>query len=214
MPKSEKRSALLPRSRAAIESRADGDAPVLISGYGAVYYNSLDPESEYRVDYDLVERFRPGCFDKFLASDRDCFCAPFHDERRVLGRRSRLLTLSSDAKGLRYSVPYDSEDPDHVTIGAKIRRGDVSGASISFAAIAEEWRRDEVNQIVIREVIEAELLHVGPVVGEAYAGTTAEIRTDAGGNWNMLQERKAAFLAAESQGVDELLFELDYLLLP
>lgn len=213
MTKRETRVALIPRNRAAIETRAEGDAPVLIAGYGAVYFDPKDPETEYRVDYDLVERFRPGCFDKFLASDRDCYCAPFHDERRVLGRRSRLMQLTSDQRGLRYSVPFDTTDPDHMAIAAKIRRGDVSGSSISFAAIAEEWRRDEENDRVIREVIEAELFHLGPVVGEAYAGTTAEIRTDGGGNWEMLQQRKAAFIAAEMQGHDALLYEIDYLLL-
>ncbi len=213
MPKSEKRVAIIPRNRARIESRAEGESPVLIAGYGAVYFNESDPETEYRVDYDLVERFRPGCFDAFLASDRDCYCAPFHDERRVLGRRSRLMTLASDERGLRYAVPLDATDPDHLSIAAKIRRGDVSGSSISFYAIAEEWRRDEGNERVIREVIEAELFHLGPVIGEAYGGTTAEIRTDGGTNWEMLQQRKAAFLAAESAGHDALMFELDCLLL-
>lgn len=189
----------------------DGDAPTLISGYGAVYYDAADPDTEYRIDTDMVERLRPGCFDAFLASDRDCFCAPFHDERRVLGRRSRMMTLASDARGLRYSVPYDGDDPDHQSIAAKIKRGDVSGSSFSFAAIAEEWRRDADTDMVIRELIEVEVFHLGPVVGEAYPGTTAEVR--GGGNWEMLQQRKAAFLASESAGHDAMIFEIDYLLL-
>lgn len=209
--KHEKRTAITPRVRAGIESRTEGETPILIAGYGAVYFNVNDPESEYPVCIDLVERLRPGCFDKFLASGRDCYCVPFHDERRVLGRRSRMLSLSSDDKGLRFSVPYDASDPDHVSIAAKIRRGDVSGSSIDFAVVAEEWRRDGDNDRVIREVIEAEVFHLGPVVGEAYSGTTAEIRT--AGNWEMLQQRKAAFLAAESAGHDALLIELDCLLL-
>lgn len=211
MTKNEKRTAFLSRANARIESRVDGEQPMLIAGYGAVYYRPEDPESEYRVDIDLVERLRPGCFDKFLASDRDCYCAPYHDERRTLGRRSRMMRLSSDEKGLRYSVPYDADDPDHVAIAAKLRRGDVSGSSVEFAVIAEEWRRDPDNDRVIREVIEAEIFHLGPVVGEAYSGTTAEIRSD--GNWQMLQDRKAAFLASEAAGHDAMIIEIDCLLL-
>jgi uncharacterized protein len=208
----ESRSALIPTKLAAFESRADGDVPTLIAGYGAVYYRDVDPGSQYLIDVDLVERLRPGCFDAFLASDRDCYCAPYHDENRILGRRSRLLKLASDDRGLRYSLPYDASDPDHQAIGAKLRRGDVSGSSVRFLVLAEEWRRDELTDMIIREVIKAEILHLGPVIGEAYTSTTAEIRS-ADGAWEMLQARKAAFMANEYEGHDSLLIEIDALLL-
>lgn len=208
----EQRWALMPRAAAKIESRMDGDHPVLINGYGVVYYDPKDAGTEYRVDIDMVERFRPGCFDKFLASNRDCFCCPYHDERRVLGRRSALLELHSDQRGVRYSLPFDESDPDHVAIGAKMRRGDVSGSSADFLVLAEEWRRDEGTDLITREIIEAELFHLGPVIGEAYQATTAEVRT-ADGGWSQIQERKAAFLASEEDGADELLIEIDCLLL-
>lgn len=211
-PIHESRSALIPTKLAAFESRAEGDTPTLIAGYGAVYYQQGDAGTEYQIDVDIVERLRPGCFDAFLASDRDCFCAPFHDESRILGRRSRQLKLASDDRGLRYSLPYDATDPDHVTIGAKLRRGDVSGSSVRFLVLAEDWRRDEATDLIIREVIKAEILHLGPVIGEAYTGTTAEIRT-ADGAWDQLQMRKAAFVATESQGHDSMLIEIDLLLM-
>jgi len=210
--KAEKRWAIpLSRKAAAIESRTDGDQPVLISGYGIVYYDETDAGTEYRVDVDLVERFRPGCFDAFLASNRDCYCAPYHDENRVLGRRSSMMELHSDDRGVRYTVPYDLHDPDHVSVGAKIRRGDITGASANFVALAEEWRRDEERNLIVREIVEAELLHVGPVIGEAYASTSAEIRSD--GGWELIQERKARFLASELAGAEELLIEIDAILL-
>lgn len=203
---------MLPQALAMLESRAAGDQPTLITGYGAVYHHADDPGTEYRIAADFVERLRPGCFDRFLASDRDCFCAPYHDENRILGRRSRHLRVSSDDRGLRYSLPFDATDPDHVAIAAKLRRGDVSGSSVLFVVLAEEWRRDHERDLVIREVIEAEILHLGPVIGEAYHGTTAELRS---GNpaWEMLQQRKAAFLAREADGYDSLLIELDAILL-
>lgn len=211
-PEREKRTALLSRQLAALESRAADDAPTLITGYGAVYYDAADSGTEYQIYSDLVERLRPGCFDKFLASDRDCYCAPYHDESRVLGRRSRQLKVTSDSKGLKYSVPYDADDPDHVAVAAKLRRGDVSGSSVLFLVMAEEWRRDEERDLVVREVVEAEILHLGPVIGEAYTSTTAEARS-ADDAYQMLQHRMAAFLAREKDGYDSMLIEIDALLL-
>ena len=212
MKRTEQRAALLPNRSAAIENRMDGNKPVLIAGYGVVYFDANDAGTEYRVDSELVERFAPGCFDAFLGSNRDALCCPYHDERRVLGRRVGSLELFSDSRGVRYSVPYDENDPDHVAIGAKISRGDVSGSSVSFVAVSERWTRDDESGLIIRDVLEAEMFHLGPVIGEAYTSTTAEVRVSDGG-WSYIQQRKAEFKAAEQAGADDLLLELDLILI-
>lgn len=209
----EKRWAVMPSAAARFESRTEGDQPILISGYGSVYYDPNVAGTEYRVDSDLVERLRPGCFDAYLASDRDCILAPYHDVTKILGRRSGMMTLTSDSAGLRYSCPYDAGDPDHVAIGAKLRRGDVSGSSTQFMTLSEQWIRDPDTDMIIREITEAIVFHLGPVVGEAYSSTTAEIRTASDGGWGLIQQRKAAFLASESDGYESLMLELDDLLL-
>lgn len=214
MTTKEIRRLVLPPNHARIESRSAGDNPVLISGYAAIFYRSDQPETQYQVDYDLVERILPGAFDAFLASDADCTCSPDHDDRLLLGRRSSgRLMVSADDRGLRYSVPYDADDPDHQRVAAKIRRGDITGSSLRFYALEERWLRDDASGLIIRELLKADVTQLGPVTDPAYRGTTAEVRSDGGGpadgGWQTIQAKKAAFLAAEELGETALLIELD-----
>ncbi len=51
-------------------------------------------------------------------------------------------------------------------------------------------RRDETRDLVIREVLEAEILHQLPVVGEAYTSDHGEVRSaDTTGNARSAQSR-------------------------
>lgn len=220
MPTTERRL-ILPHRLAAIESRAAGENPILISGYAAVFYRIEDPDTQYRIDEDMVERIMPGAFDAFLASDFDCTCSPDHDDRLLLARRSSgRLALTADDRGMRYSCPYDETDPDHQRIAAKIRRRDITGSSIRFIPLEERWLRDIDSGVVVREVIAADIMQLGPVTNPAYRGTTAEARSaelNAGGGpidggWGTIQAKKAAFLAAEELGHEALLIEFDDLL--
>jgi HK97 family phage prohead protease len=212
---SSERRLILPTQFAAIESRAEGDSPILISGYAAVFYRSTEPETEYRADYDMVERIMPGAFDAYLMSAEDCTCSPDHDDRQLLGRRSSgRLSLAVDDRGLRYSLPYDASDPDHQRVRAKIARRDITGSSIRFIATEERWMRDIDTGMIIRELIVAQVKQLGPVTNPAYPGTTAEAREamSAGGGpsdggWSAIQMKKAAFLAAEELGHEALLIE-------
>lgn len=214
MTRSERRL-ILPSHMAAIESRAEGESPILISGYAAVFYRLSDPETQYRVDYDMVERIMPGAFDEYLASVEDCTCSPDHDDRQLLGRRSSgRLSLAVDDRGLRYSLPYDPSDPDHQRVRAKIARRDITGSSIRFMATEERWLRDVDTGMIIRELLKATVMQLGPVTNPAYPGTTAEAREamsagggPADGGWSAIQQRKAAFLAAEELGHEALLIE-------
>jgi HK97 family phage prohead protease len=184
----------------------------------AVFYRLDNEETQYRVDYDMVERIMPGAFDAFIASDLDCTCSPDHDDRLLLGRReSGRLTITADDRGLRYSVPYDETDPDHQRIAAKIRRRDITGSSIRFIPIEERWLRDADSGLIIRELVAADIMQLGPVTNPAYRGTTAEARSaelNAGGGpvdggWSTVQAKKAAFLAAEELGHEALLIEFE-----
>jgi uncharacterized protein len=212
------RRLILPHRLAAIESRAAGENPILISGYAAVFYRIEDTETEYRVEEDMVERILPGAFDAFLSSDLDCTCSPDHDDRLLLARRaSGRLTINADDRGLRYSCPYDESDPDHQRIAAKIRRRDITGSSIRFVPLEERWLRDNTTGAIVREVVAADIMQLGPVTNPAYRGTTAEARSvelnDGGGpidgGWGTLQAKKAAFLAAEELGYEALMIEFD-----
>jgi hypothetical protein len=71
-------------SVAPIEQRAEGDKNV-ITGYGAVFYNSADPGTEYSLFSDMVERIGPNAFDDAL--NRDDVRGLFnHDSSMLLGR--------------------------------------------------------------------------------------------------------------------------------
>jgi uncharacterized protein len=201
---------VLPRSLAMMESRADGDKPAMLEGYAAIYYVATDPATEYVVWDDMTERIMPGAFDAFIAdASLDCVCSPDHDDRQLLGRRSSgRLSVTTDARGLKYSVPFDPDDPDHLRIAAKVKRRDVVGSSLRFIAHEERWLRDDTTGMVVREIVKADVVQLGPVTDPAYAGTTAEIRSNDGG-WQTLLDKRAQFLAAEAAGADALVIEID-----
>lgn len=205
----------LPQARAAIETRAAADGkPETLCGYAAVYYSTGDPLTQYDIWDEMYERIMPGAFDEFMANPTlEATCSPDHDDRQLLGRRSSgRLTLTSDERGLFYSVPFDPDDPDHQRIAAKVRRRDVVGSSLRFIAHEERWLRDIDTGAVVREIVKADVLQLGPVTDPAYDGTSAEMRSKDGGLQTLLQKR-AQFLAAEHAGADALWIEIESLLL-
>jgi uncharacterized protein len=204
----------LPKSAAKIELRAEGDRPTSIAGYGSVFYDPTNPDSEYRIDYDLYERFGATAFAEYLASNEDCIGCWDHNSSNLLGRRAAgTLKLTADSRGLLYEIPFDPTDPDHQRIGAKLRRGDVTGSSQRFIATEERWMREDraEGRVIIREITRAILMDIGPQTFPAYPGTSAELRTSDG--WKIIMDKKAEFLAAESVGAAVLLIEMDSLFL-
>lgn len=167
------------------QSRADG--PQVIEGYGAVYYREGDPATEYRLFPDLIERFMPGAFDVGVRED-DVRSFFNHNHNQMLGRSaSGTLELSVDTVGLRYVVTPPAElEPRNLL--ELIDRQDVDGSSIQFLAgggFAKRgeivWRTEVIDgqTVDIREIHNCELFEVGPVVWQAYAGTTTGVRASA-----------------------------------
>lgn len=199
---------------ARLELRANPNAAAgerageVLAGYGAVYFDPQNPEAtQFQIDYDLVERFLPGCFGEFLAGDkrdRDCLGCYDHDSRILLARRSSgTLALVSDAYGLSYSIAVDPSDPDHQSVAAKVRRGDVSGSSLRFLSMDENWTRE--GDVIVRSIRKADVLDVGPTPYPAYPGANAEVRN---GGLEKLLEAKKKFLAGETAEADALLAEI------
>jgi HK97 family phage prohead protease len=57
-----------------------------------------------------------------------------HNPDAVLGRMmARTLTLSEDAKSLRYTVQLNADDPIAASVAAKVKRRDVTGSSFWFS---------------------------------------------------------------------------------
>lgn len=63
-----------------------------------------------------------------------------HDPNIVLGRRGAgTLELKKTDQGINYRAKYNPNDPDHVRVMEKVKRGDVSQSSFSFRVAKDEW---------------------------------------------------------------------------
>jgi hypothetical protein len=154
---------------------AEGDAPPVIFGYGAVFYDGTEA-TEFRLWGDVRERVLPGAFDNVLENDvRSLFN---HDANLVLGRnRSGTLSIAVDDVGLRFEVTPPESRSDVLDL---VRRGDVDGASFMFSVSREDggevvWRENEDGEV--REIVSvARLFELGPVTFPAYEATSANAR--------------------------------------
>jgi uncharacterized protein len=160
-------------------TRADGQKPV-ISGYAAVFWDPNDVGSEYSLYSDIVERIRPGAFDRAVRED-DVRGLYNHEECEVLGRtKSGTLRLSVDLKGLRYEIdPPDTETGNDVV--TLLERGDIDGSSFQFEATRVTWEEFKANPDAptkyVRWIEEVKLYDVGPVTFPAYTSATSGVRS-------------------------------------
>lgn len=151
-----------------------GDRPPTIVGYGAVFYRSDDPGTEFELFPGLMERIGRNAFDADLASGADVVALKNHSVSLILGRTtSGTMRLSTDDTGLRYEI-----DPADTTTARdliqEIRRGDIRGSSFGFRVRAERFV--EGKDVDLRIIEDVELIDVGPVTLPAYTATTTGVR--------------------------------------
>jgi HK97 family phage prohead protease len=172
-----------------VETRADG-RPVL-TGY-AVRYNTLS------VDLGgFRESILPGAFDKVLNRQRgkgDVVALFNHDPNQLLGRTSSgTLELSSDDKGLRYSVSLPNTELGRMIAEMTARR-DLRGSSFAFTVDAkgESWApgEDGKPRRSIREV--TGLFDVSVVTHPAYASSSAAVARRSMEAWMQSQDEPVA----------------------
>lgn len=158
-------------NRAATElrvARAEG-GPTKLSGHAAVFGVEAEIGGYFR---ELME---PGAFRD--AIERDDVRALFnHDSNFILGRnRAGTLRMSEDNVGLLVDIDL----PDAATIRdlvvAPVERGDVSGMSIAFVVLREEW--DFSSDVPLRSIREVELYDVSVVTFPAYEQTDVALRS-------------------------------------
>ncbi len=146
----------------------------MLTGYAAVFYKPGIPGTQYQLNRGIVERIRPGAFDKALRERQDTICCWNHDADYPLGRvSSGTCRLSVDSVGLKYScdLPQYPFPPGLVEL---LERRDVSGSSFQFVMGDDQWEED--GSSIVRWVNEiALLIDVGPVTTPAYAASTATI---------------------------------------
>ena len=169
----------------AVETRADGRT--VLSGY-AVRYNTTS------VDLGgFRETILPGAFDKVLnrqRGKRDVVALFNHDANQLLGRTSSgTLELSSDDKGLRYSVVLPNTELGR-TIGELTARGDLRGSSFAFTVEqkGQSWApgEDGMPRRSIREV--SGLFDVSVVTHPAYSSSSAAVARRSMEAWMAEQE--------------------------
>lgn len=157
-----------------VEMRSDNQ---YFGGLGALYYDGT-PATEATLWEGMKERFYPGTFDEFLRSSDDCYCSFDHNIDDLLARRSSgTLSIESNSKGLEYRAKYDPTDPDHQSVFAKIKRGDVRGSSIIFKVLPDGEDFSMEKGVYIRHIRKAWIMDIGPTHKPVYEGTTAEPRS-------------------------------------
>lgn len=161
------------RIEARVATTASG--PV-VEGYGAVYEERTTIQGWFD-EWD--EEIAAGAGAKTIA-EGDIRSMFNHDTNQLLGRTTAgTLRLSEDDSGLLYSVDINPDDPVAMGAHAKVARGDVTGSSIWFRVIREEWTtatEDNGLERDLRRILEYQLFETGPVTFPAFETTTATAR--------------------------------------
>jgi len=150
-----------------VEVRAEGQDQ-FFEGYGAKFGEVADLGW-------FTEEIDPAAFTDVMNDDvRGLFN---HEEDLVLGRsKSGTMTWSVDNVGAKYSIRYNPNDPDHVRVMEKVKRGDVSQSSFSFSVKDDTW--ETRNGKDHRKVMKLQRLYdFAPVTYPAYENTTVAKRS-------------------------------------
>ena len=144
----------------------EGEDPK-ISGYAAVFNSLSEDLGGFR------ERIKPGAFAKTIM-EHDIRALFNHDKNHVLGRnKAGTLKLSEDEVGLRIEIdPPDTQAAKDLM--TSIRRGDIDQMSFGFKTIRDDW--EQVEEMILRTLIEVKLYDVSPVTFPAYPQTTVAVR--------------------------------------
>jgi len=150
-----------------VEVRAEG-TDIFFEGYGATFGDVADLGW-------MSEEIDPLAFSEVMGDDvRGLFN---HDDDQVLGRTaSGTMTWTIDKTGAKYSIRYNPNDPDHVRVMEKVKRGDVSQSSFAFSVKDDRWetRNGKEHRTVLRI---KRLYDFSPVTYPAYQNTTVAKRS-------------------------------------
>lgn len=182
-----------PEAELLIEERANGTQ--VLTGYAAIYNRFSLPLREGGSQFREI--ILPGAFDRILNRQRgksDVVALLNHDANLILGRTSSgTLELSSDEKGLRYTVTPPDTQVGRDTLEL-VRRRDLRGSSFAFAVDVgkgERWTSDD--QGAVREIRDVSLLaDVSVVLTPAYPASSVSIAQRSYEAWMATQEKPAA----------------------
>jgi HK97 family phage prohead protease len=155
--------------RAWAECRAEAsDNGRRIRGYPIVF-NSLS------VDLGgFREIIAPEAVDRTISEGLDVRALVDHDSSKVIGRtRAGTLRLRKDSRGLHMEVEPDEDISYAKDIMRAVARGDVSGMSFGFRAIADEWGDD--GKMPVRTVTDMKISEISIVTFPAYGATDVQV---------------------------------------
>lgn len=157
-----------------------GDAPAQLVGHAAVFDKpTVIADSWYGGLWE--ETVARGAFKKTI-KEADIRALWNHDANIVLGRnKAGTLELSEDETGLLVVITPPDNEWGRPVLEA-VRRGDVSGMSIAFQVVRDEWttpdRTKEPKALRKRKILEAKLADVSPVTYPAFPQTDIAARAD------------------------------------
>lgn len=150
-----------------LEYREDGETKSF-EGYAVIFNSPTDLGF-------FTEEIRDGAFSEVMDDDvRGLFN---HDPNVILGRaKSGTMFLKADKTGIRYKIDYNPQDPDHVRVMEKVKRGDVSQSSFAFSIKDATWEtRNGKDHRIIEKL--SRWYDVSPVTYPAYQDTTVAARS-------------------------------------
>lgn len=147
--------------------KREGKLP-MIMGHAAVFNTLSEDLGGYR------EMVIPGAFKRTLQS-ADVRSFLNHDPNLVLGRnKAGTMRLEEDDQGLMIEVdPPDTQYARDLCVS--IERGDISQMSFMFYTVAQRWRED--GTVIVRDLIDVDLLEAGPCSIPAYPTTDVGVRS-------------------------------------
>jgi HK97 family phage prohead protease len=150
------------------ETREEGGR-YFIEGYFAVF------DEDYQIGPNVVERIDPTAFDRALQGG-DVRALLNHNTDIVLGRTTAYtLTLRKDNHGLWGSIEINPEDSDAMNAYARVKRRDVTQASIGFEPI-DEYGETLANGTFRMHEKETDLWEVSVCTFPAYMTTELSAR--------------------------------------
>ncbi len=160
--------------------KASGGA-AYISGYAARFGVFSEDLGGFR------EKINPRAFDRSLASGADVTATFNHDPSLLLGRtKNRTLSLNADALGLWFRCQVPENTRAGVDVLAYLARRDVTECSFGFIVngqAGQSWSRgtdpETGAMIDVRELLDVDLVDVGPVVHPAYSGDVTGVAIEA-----------------------------------
>lgn len=160
------------RERSPFTVREEG-GEIYVEGYFARF------DDVYDMGWGVTETIDRHAFDKTIGDDVRVLVN--HDTTKVLGRTAAgTASLRADDTGLWASCRINPEDTDAMNEVARMRRGDVTGASFGFEIRDIEREYDQSKGTIHRILRDVKLFEVSVCTFPAYQKTAVGVRAENG----------------------------------